>query len=224
MGRRRWIALAALGLLAVCTLHDAPVLASPGSVPHTPAELVARYGYAAVFAGALFEGETLLLLAGYAAHRAYLDWTTVVFVAWFGATLGDQFWFVIGRRQGARVLAARPALHMRTARALGWIERHPDLSILSMRFLWGLRIALPLSLGMTTVSWRRYFWLNLVSAAVWAVLVATLGWVFGALLTHHAPLVHRYEHVLFVAVVGVALLVHGLLRWRERVRSRTLPP
>jgi hypothetical protein len=65
------------------------------------AALIARYGYAAVFAGTLLEGETLLLLAAYAAHRGYLDWATVVVVAWLGATLGDQLWFALGRYRGA---------------------------------------------------------------------------------------------------------------------------
>ena len=35
----------------------------------TLTQLVADYGYLAVLAGALFEGETVLLLAGFAAHQ-----------------------------------------------------------------------------------------------------------------------------------------------------------
>lgn len=59
----------------------------------TLSALIARYGLAAVFAGTLFEGETVLLLAGYAAHRGYLDFSAVVAVAIVGAVAGDQFWF-----------------------------------------------------------------------------------------------------------------------------------
>jgi hypothetical protein len=56
------------------------------------AALIAQYGYAAAFLGPLFEGETVLLLAGYAAHRGYLDF------AGLGAVTGDQFFFWLGRR------------------------------------------------------------------------------------------------------------------------------
>ena len=35
------------------------------------AALVTQYGYAAVAVGCLLEGETVLLLAGFAAHRGY---------------------------------------------------------------------------------------------------------------------------------------------------------
>ncbi len=188
------------------------------------AALIARYGYAAVFAGTLLEGETLLLLAGYSAHRGYLDWATVVIVAWLGATLGDQFWFALGRVRGAWLRAAWPALDVRMTRALVWVGDHPDLSILAMRFLWGLRAALPVALGMSRVSWVRFLGLNLASAAVWAMLVAGLGWSFGAFLALHAAAIHRYEHGLLAVVVILALLAHGARRWRERPRSDTLRP
>ena len=36
-------------------------------------QLVADYGYLAVFVGTLLEGEAVLMLAGYAAHRSYLS-------------------------------------------------------------------------------------------------------------------------------------------------------
>lgn len=188
------------------------------------AALIARYGYAVVFAGTLFEGETVLLAAGYAAHRGYLDGVAVALVACLGATLGDQLWFALGRWQGARLLARWPALNRRMDGALGWIARHPDLSIVSMRFVWGLRIALPLALGMSRVSWRRFAVLNVLSAAVWAALVTAAGWSFGALLTRYAPAWHRYEHEAFAGIIVIALLIHALRRWRERARSRTLRP
>lgn len=184
------------------------------------AYLIARFGYAAVFAGTLLEGETVLLLAGYAAHRGYLDFGIVVGVAWLGATLGDQLFFWLGRRHARRLLAARPALNTKIARALAWIARHPDLAILAMRFLWGLRTALPVALGMSRVSWRRFFWLNLVSAAGWATLIASAGWSFGALIARHAPAWHRYEHWGMAAIVGLALAAHGVHRWRARNSTR----
>src|SRR5512141_2386306 len=57
------------------------------------AALIAQYGYTAVFLGALFEGESVLLLAGYAAHRGYLDFSVLAGVAAIGAMTSDQFFF-----------------------------------------------------------------------------------------------------------------------------------
>jgi membrane protein DedA with SNARE-associated domain len=85
--------------------------------------LIAQFGYIAVFLGTVFEGEAVLLLAGYSAHRGYLDFAPVVAVAMSGAVLGDLTLFWLGRRHGQRLITRRPGMHLRAERALGLIER-----------------------------------------------------------------------------------------------------
>ncbi len=180
--------------------------------------LIAQYGYAAVLAGAVFEGETVLLLAGYSAHRGYLDFAAVTGIAWLGGALGDQCFFWLGRFQGQRLIARRPALRLRVGNAFRLIERHPVAIILTMRFMWGLRMALPIAIGMSRVRWRRFLWLNLLSAALWAPLVAGIGWTFGALLARQPALLHHYEHWVMGAMAAAALLFRAVMR-----RSRHMP-
>lgn len=178
--------------------------------------LIAQYGLIAVFAGSLLEGETVLLLAGYAAHRGYLDFATVVAVAAFGAVTGDQGWFLLGRFQGRRLLDRRPWLDDKIRRALALIERHSIKILLVMRFAWGLRVALPVAVGMSNISWQRYLLLNLLSALLWAPLVAGAGYAFGALITRHAAGLHHIEHWGMLAVVTLAFVVHFIARRRSR--------
>ena len=52
-------------------------------------ELIESYGYWAVLAGTLLDGESVLLLAGFAAHRGYLQLQDVIGVAIIGSFLGD---------------------------------------------------------------------------------------------------------------------------------------
>jgi membrane protein DedA with SNARE-associated domain len=178
--------------------------------------LITQYGLVAVFAGSLLEGETVLLLAGYAAHRGYLDFAAVVAVGALGAVIGDQGWFLLGRYQGSRVLDRRPWLDDSIRRALALIERHPTKILLAMRYAWGLRIALPVAVGMTHIRWQRYLLLNLLSALLWAPVIAGLGYAFGALITPHVAGLHRVEHWGMLAVVMLALLAHLVARRRSR--------
>lgn len=172
--------------------------------------LIHQYGYWAVLLGTLLEGETVLLLAGYAAHRGYLDWTKVTAIAWIGATLGDQCFFWLGRRHGAWLLD-RGLIRGRLARALALIEAHSLGVIFSMRFLYGLRIALPIAIGMSRVAAGRFASFNLVSAALWAVLVAGAGWVFGAAISRVVGELHRYEAALMAGLAVAAWLLHRFL-------------
>ncbi|MBI1284535.1 MAG: DedA family protein [Thiobacillus sp.] len=178
--------------------------------------LIAQYGLIAVFAGSLLEGETVLLLAGYAAHRGYLDLAAVVAVATFGAVIGDLGWFLLGRYQRRNLLHRHPRLGSKVRRALALIERHPTTTLLAMRFAWGLRIALPIAVGMSRIPWRRFLLLNLLSALLWAPLVASAGYAFGALIERHVAGLHRVEHWGMLAVVTLALVVHLVARRRSR--------
>ena len=179
------------------------------------AALIAQYGYAAVFLGALFEGESVLLLAGYAAHRGYLDFSVLAGVAGMGAMTGDQFFFWLGRRHGQALLLRRPAWRSKVEHALELIQHHPVGIILVMRFMWGLRIALPVAVGLSDVARWRFFWLNLASAALWAPLVGGAGYLFGALLSTHLAMLHRVEHWVMLGLVVALLALRGFLHSRH---------
>jgi membrane protein DedA with SNARE-associated domain len=60
--------------------------------------LIAHSGYAAVLVGTFLEGETVLVLAGIAAHRGYLDLPLVIGAAFLDTLFGDQLYFFLGRR------------------------------------------------------------------------------------------------------------------------------
>ena len=72
------------------------------------AQLLADYGYLAVFIGCLLEGETILVLAGFAAQQGLLSLPIVVTLAFVGGTLGDQIFFFIGKRYGESLLRRLP--------------------------------------------------------------------------------------------------------------------
>lgn len=181
--------------------------------------LINRYGLWAVFFGSLLEGETVLVLAGFSAHRGYLDFFAVVAVAWLGAVLGDQFYFWLGRRHGQAVLARWPRQAKAIRRALALIEPHPGKVIVAMRFAWGLRTALPMAIGMSGVSRIRFFLLNMVSAALWAPVVAGAGWLFGEALVRHMGDIQRIEHWALAALVVIVILIHGVRHWWQRRKS-----
>ena len=120
-------------------------------------ELIQGYGYWAVAAGAFLEGETMLLVAGAAASRGHLWLPAVVGVAALASFGGDQLWFYLGRRYGNQLLARYPSLVARTAHARALLERHHLALILSIRFLYGLRIAGPVAIGMSEVLWLLWW-------------------------------------------------------------------
>jgi membrane protein DedA with SNARE-associated domain len=180
--------------------------------------IVARYGLAALFLGAGFEGEIAVVTGGLLAHRGLFPLWGAMLVACAGSFCADQMWFFVGRRfqhsERVRRAQARPAF----AKALAMFHRHPVGFIFAFRFIYGLRTISPIAIGTTQVSPRLFVAVNLVSAIVWAVLFTSIGYVFGH---GFARLLGRYlpsTPVLIAIVVGV-LAIAGIIHLIRRIRT-----
>jgi membrane protein DedA with SNARE-associated domain len=143
------------------------------------ASYLAEYGYLAILIFAFLEGETAMLLAGYAAQQGFLDLRLVMLLGFLGAFAGDQLWFYLARRHGGRWLAARPELAAKATKAKHLLERHATLFILSFRFIYGLRNLGAVAVALSNVPTRRFVILNAIAALLWAILVIGAGFLFG---------------------------------------------
>lgn len=179
----------------------------------TLAGLVQDYGYYAVFLGTFLEGETILVLAGFAAHRGYLELPWVIGVAAMGGTLGDQLYFYLGRRYGPQILAHFPQMQPRAAKLATLLQRYNLPLILFIRFMYGLRTVGPLVFGMSNLGRMRFFALNLAGALLWAILVGGAGYLFGSALELLFAELRRYEEALMALIAGV-----GVIAWIIRRR------
>jgi membrane protein DedA with SNARE-associated domain len=133
----------------------------------------------ALFIGTLLEGETIVFLAGLAAHHGYLWFPAVVLVAVVGGFFSDQILFHVGRRYGERVFARFPGVAARVPRVQALLRRWDVLAILLVRFLYGLRIAAPIVIGSCGIAPWRLALFDLIGAVLWALVVAGLGYFAG---------------------------------------------
>jgi membrane protein DedA with SNARE-associated domain len=181
------------------------------------AEIIRQYGYLAVFVGAFLEGETVLVMAGFAAYQGYVEIEWVILIALSAGFLGDQTFFYIGRRYGEVLLRRFPSLRARAHRVDQLLLRYHWLLIPGIRFMYGLRIPGPIIFGMGRVGVLRFMGLNLLGAAIWAPLIAGAGYLFGKALQLLLDDLKRYE------MLGLALIVLffvGAWLWHRRKRSR----
>jgi membrane protein DedA with SNARE-associated domain len=173
------------------------------------------FGYFALFLGTFFEGETILVLAGFLAFRGYMDINLVVVIAFFGSYAGDQLWYFLGRKHGRKLLARKPRWQLMGDKALEHIRKHPDIWVLSFRFVYGLRTVMPVAIGLSGYPPLRYLILNGIGAAVWAAALGAAAYHFGAVLEGMLGSVKKYE----LWVLG-ALLVLGFALWlRRRIKN-----
>jgi membrane protein DedA with SNARE-associated domain len=181
------------------------------------AGLIDTYGYLAVFVGSFLEGETILALAGLAAYRGYLDLALVIVIAMFAGFLGDQFFFFLGRANGTMVLTRFPRMQLRAQRFDALLARWHAPLIVGLRFMYGFRIAGPILLGMGRVPAWKFMVYNFIGAALWAPLIAGIGYTFGSVVKSALGHLKRYEHWVFgiVLVAGIAFAIYHYYKEKQ---------
>lgn len=167
---------------------------------------ITHYGYWVIFAGALLEGETVLIAAGYAAHQGLLSWPWVIVIATAGGAAGDQLAFLLGRWKGLTLLSRIPRLAQRIPVVHQMLERYQVLVILMIRFLYGLRIAGPIILGTSPIPFTHFVWLNLLGALLWATIISGVGYYFsgmiGSIGLTSSPTLRLLVSVMLVLLIG----------------------
>ena len=181
--------------------------------------LITQYGYLALLIGCIAEGETFTLLGGVAAHEGLLHFSGVVLAAMIGGIIGDQLLFWLGRRYGTRILR-RFSKHQETiGKAKRLIQKHPNWFVIGSRFMYGFRIVGPIIIGTSRVKPLRFFILNVIGAALWALIFVTLGYFAGQII---APWLHKldqhFKHVLWLvaAIVFGIVLRYVIRQWNRR--------
>jgi membrane protein DedA with SNARE-associated domain len=177
-------------------------------------QLLADYGYLAVFVGSLLEGESILVMAGFAAHQGHLSLLLVLGIAFVGGALGDQLFFWAGRTWGASLLKRIPGAALRAERVGELLRRHDAVLIVGIRFMYGLRIVGPIAMGAGGVRPGRFLRYNLLGAAIWAPLIGGAGYLFGHMLQILLGDIGHYEEVAMLVIVAL-LVVAALLRRRR---------
>jgi membrane protein DedA with SNARE-associated domain len=157
----------------------------------TLVHLISTQGYWVVAAivglesmGIPLPGETVLVTAGiYAGTTHRLNIALVIGAAAFGAIVGDNLGFWIGRRFGyGLVLRYAPLLRLTTGRIkLGQylFQSHGGKVVFFGRFIAILRTLSALLAGINWMPWWRFLCFNMAGGVVWATAFGWSSYVLG---------------------------------------------
>ena len=176
-------------------------------------------GYIIVLLGTFLEGETILIMGGFAAHQGYLHLSMVIVAAFAGSLSGDQLYFYLGRRHGQTILAKRPSWQARVDKVEKLMKRYRVLVILAYRFFYGTRSITPFAIGLSRTPARLFIPLNILAVLVWSIVISILGFLFGNIAQLVIKDIKQFEHhiLLVIAVAGlIGWIIHLLLKPRSK--------
>ncbi len=170
-------------------------------------EFLDKYGYIALTIGTFFEGETAILVASSLIHRGLFEGPYTVFFGFAGSFISDWLYFIIGRLNGKYFIEKRPGLKAKVAPVQHFFEVNKIQILFSYRFLYGLRVVIPLVIGMSTIKLHQYLFYSLVSGLMWASTVSTVGYFVGRFLNLKTSVFEENILLIMLGFAGFGMIV-----------------
>lgn len=178
----------------------------------------------AFFVGLVIPAEAVVLLAGALVNAGEFSLQSVFAATFFGALLGDQTGYFIGRKGGAQVAIRNP----RIARLWRWYEpvaarlfrQHAAFSVSIARFVSFVRTLMPWFAGMRQMHYGRFLLYDLLGVLGWSSASIAVGYAAGAswrVVAHQIGAVTAY---ILGGILAIALLVEARRRVRVALMNR----
>jgi membrane protein DedA with SNARE-associated domain len=163
-------------------------------------------------AGIPLPGETVVLLAAFSAGvdgQLQLPW--IIVCASFGAILGDNIGFYIGRTGGRRFVERFGRFFFlkmeHLDKAEKFFERHGPKAVFFGRFVTFLRIWAAFLAGMHRMRWKTFLFYNALGGIVWTLYISLLGFFAGRVLHDHFDDVEFLVRTIGWTGLGICVLL-----------------
>jgi membrane protein DedA with SNARE-associated domain len=131
-----------------------------------------------LFIGLIIPGDTVVLAAG-TMVRDWLDFGLLFVAVMAGSFLGESLGFLVGRVFGARIRSSKLGLKIPEKvwhRADTFVESRGGIAIAMSRFLPVLHSVVPVTAGMTKMTYKTFITWTIGACAVWSSVYLGIGW------------------------------------------------
>jgi membrane protein DedA with SNARE-associated domain len=156
-------------------LYHAPVEGFDNKLIH----LIKEHGYIILFAWSILEGEMGLIMGGILSHTGDMNVYWAIFIAGLGGFVGDQIYFYVGRFNKGFIQRKLHRQRRKFAIAHLLLKKYGWPIIFVQRYMYGLRTVIPMSIGITKYSGKKFAFINLISAWAWAAITIVPAYLLG---------------------------------------------
>lgn len=178
-----------------------------------------EYAYVVIFVWCIMEGETALILGGILAHEGHINVGFGIFIAGIGAFVGDQIYFYMGRYNKKYITKKLSTQRRKFAVAHLLLQKYGWPIIFLQRYMYGFRVIIPMSIGITRYSSKKFAFINLISGWCWAAITMLLAWHFGEEIWHGIRLAEKHW---YIAVPLIGGFIYGIYRLINGMEKRIL--
>jgi membrane-associated protein len=175
-----------------------------------------------ILVGLVVPGDTMVIVAATGVENV-VEFVSLAAAVIVGALCGESIGFALGRYFGPRIRASRLGRRIgehNWLRAENYLERRGGIAVFVSRFLPVFHSIIPLTVGMSTMPYRRFMRWTVPACVLWALAYVSVGTVAAGSYRSLSDQLH-YAGYIFVGIIVVfALLVVIGKRLLSRLEAR----
>lgn len=164
-------------------------------------ELIREWGYIVLFLYSFGGGFLALAVAGVLSYTGDLNIIASIIVAGSANFIGDQFLFTLARnnKQYAKTMMAKYGRKVALAHLL--MRRYGSPVVFIQKYIYGIKTLIPLAMGLTKYSTKKFTIFNAFATVVWALVVGYTSYYMGEVILNMADEFKMYGIALVVAII-----------------------
>ena len=183
-----------------------------------------------ILVGLIVPGDTIVLVSatGIADVSQYVALLVTVII---GSLTGESIGFALGRFFGPRIQASQLGQRLgerNWLRAETYLDRRGGIAVFVSRFLPVLHALIPLTVGMSTMSYRKFLSWTAPACILWAAAYVSVGWLAAGSYRELSTQLHSagylFAGIIAVFLVIVLLVKKAITRAEARHMQGDIPP
>jgi Uncharacterized membrane-associated protein len=162
-----------------------------------------------VLVGLVVPGDTIVIVAS-TAVASFPEYLALLALVIVGSLGGESLGFALGRYFGPKIQASRLGQRVgpqHWARAERYIERRGGIAVFVSRFLPVFHSLVPLTVGMSTMRYRKFLAWTAPACVLWAFAYISVGWAAADNFRNMSGQLHFAGYVFVGIIVAFLLLV-----------------
>lgn len=166
-----------------------------------------------ILVGLIVPGDTIVLVSatGIADLPQYVALLVTVII---GSLTGESIGFALGRFFGPRIQASKLGQRLgerNWLRAETYLDRRGGIAVFVSRFLPVMHALIPLTVGMSTMSYRKFLSWTAPACILWAAAYVSVGWLAAGSYRELSTQLHSAGYF-FVGIIAVFLMIVLLVK------------
>ena len=161
-----------------------------------------------ILIGLVVPGDTIVIVASTAVD-GFVEYFALVFAVILGALTGESIGFGLGRFFEPRIRASRLGHRIgekNWIRAENYLDRRGGIAVFISRFLPVLHSVIPLTVGMSTMTYRKFMTWTVPATVIWTFAYVSVGTFAAGSFRDLLDRLH-YAGYIFVAIIAVFIVV-----------------